>query len=417
MTQTSVPAKSNKRVSKYACSRIEPIGPAPARNDVLLVRFKCRSHRFDVNLGIGSGPHHVDVARYPREIKRNQCAQQMSAIDRAQAGRPPENRKQCGPTASPASEMPPDRRPKASSIPAGNSAPAPATRSPAGFECQPKCLHHWRDIHAALNVRRRRKGPALRQKPSRPLPECRLRLDVREQRAGHQRKNRIDIWLSRLRQNARSHIDFIDAQSRDHRFAHRPDNRVRLVHGLRSAARLQPAAPPSASTEPYQSRAETAPARRTTPGSADRGLRSSPGRHSAAASSEEPRDPTWFPRCCSPVREAPPDSANRRQDRASGSCRASFSFATSVACTKSCAASGQIAVGRLRGDNAQLWMCRARRIIRRRDQQIFGGEFGRKVGKDCSPAVRAPWAQQKQAGLREPQSPSADHSKLYSQLP
>src|SRR5580692_1191168 len=65
-------------------SRVKPVWPTPARHKVRLLGFKCGCDRFNMALRIGTGRGDVDVAGHPCEIKRNERAKQVAAIECAQ---------------------------------------------------------------------------------------------------------------------------------------------------------------------------------------------------------------------------------------------------------------------------------------------------------------------------------------------
>src|ERR1035438_9942844 len=65
-------------------SWVEPVGPSPARDEIGFFGLEGGGDGFDMAFRVCSGGSDVVVAGDPGEVKRNERAEQMSAVDGAE---------------------------------------------------------------------------------------------------------------------------------------------------------------------------------------------------------------------------------------------------------------------------------------------------------------------------------------------
>src|SRR5437764_15334196 len=76
----------DKDRSGKGLSWVEPVRPAPARDQVRFVGIECSRYGLDVACGMRAGGGDVDMAGHPGQRGRNERAQGVPAVGRSQTG-------------------------------------------------------------------------------------------------------------------------------------------------------------------------------------------------------------------------------------------------------------------------------------------------------------------------------------------
>src|SRR3984885_1814493 len=187
-------------------SGIKPVWPPPTCDEVGFLCFKCGSVCFNVALRIFARRDHVDVARDPREIKGNKGAEQMSAIQSAE----PVSNQKIENNARPQILGHPERRAvdqgKALQSEEGIGGQYEAPDLAKVRVSEPKALEHRCHFSGTIGCWRwgRREVFARWWTNTGALPECRLCFHIGEKRAGHERKNGVQVGFRGLEKIART---------------------------------------------------------------------------------------------------------------------------------------------------------------------------------------------------------------------